>query len=120
MKLDVTVRIRPSLLTALEAQARLERLPVSTWLVRAGLRDAWKVVHNVDRCWTGQASPDAATEAVIELALTSEEFNALQEAVAATYHWHGNELARVSIATFIEGAAHRELRRVVEAAGSES
>jgi|CXWL01.1.fsa_nt_gi hypothetical protein len=118
MKLDVTVRIPPDLLTALETRARLERVPVSTWLIRAGLRDAWKVVHNLEQYWTNQSSADAATEAGIELGLTPEEFNALQEAVRATYHSHGNELARVSIAAFIEGAAQRELQRAVERAGS--
>ncbi len=119
MKLDVTVRIPPDLLTALETRARLEGVPVSTWLIRAGLRDAWKVVHNLEQYWTNQSSPDAATEAVMELGLTPEEFNALHEAVRATYGWRGNELARVSIAAFIEGAAQRELRRVAEAAGGD-
>jgi hypothetical protein len=50
----------------------------------------------VERDLTGQSSPNAASDTQIELGLTREEFNAFQEAVAATYRWHGNELAQLS------------------------
>lgn len=119
MKLDVTVRIPPNVLTALEARAHLEHIPLTTWLIRTGLRQAWRVVHHVERDLTGQSSPDAASDTAIELGLTREEFNAFQEAVAATYRWRGNELAQLSIGAFIEGAVRRELRRNAEAAGGD-
>ncbi len=114
MTLDVTVRIPPNLLIALEARAHLEHLPLTTWLIRAGLRQAWRVVHHVERDLTSQSSPNAASDTAIELGLTPEELNAFQEAVAATYRWHGDELAQLSIGAFIEDAAQRELRGVAD------